>query len=62
MLICLPHGTEMQEEFQTSVLCYNYCVFFAEMAGPILLAQLYDRIHHFTHNSFLGHELSLLVL
>ena len=37
MLICLPHGTEMQEEFQTSVLCYNYCGFLQKWQARFFL-------------------------
>ena len=40
----------MSEELQTFVLCYCYC-FLAEylaLAGLSLLAQLLDRVHHFT--------------
>ena len=45
-----PDGTQMQEELQTSVVC-NCCCFLAgylALAGLNLLAQLSNRIHHFT--------------
>ena len=45
------HSTQMQEQkLQTSVLCHCYCFLaeFLALAGLNLLAQLSDRIHHFT--------------
>ena len=39
-----------QEELHTSVVCYCYCFLAAylALAGLNLLAQISDRIHHFT--------------
>ena len=48
----LTHCTQMQEEeLQTSVVCFCYCFLAAYLALAglmIFLAQLSDRIHHFT--------------
>ena len=45
-------GTQMpEEELQTSVVCFSYCFLAAYLALAGLmnfLAQLSDRIHHFT--------------